>query len=156
MKQEAKKKNNTYVYVIKDLDGQELAQGLSIDAVCDYIGCGKSTISEALRDGRSLIKRKYLVNRYLRSDYLKEKAVKIRRKSKFEKEYENVKWHLDIYGNTIVWKDPKKIIKELESDGYEVEVEFRERKVTRYITADNIAVDELPKRWIITLIKKGE
>lgn len=161
MKNTINNRNKKYIYTIKDLEGNELANGkkMTINEVCDFIGCNKSSISSALNEGRNLIKKKYLVNRYSMDDYYEKEKRDNKQKKKqtqFEKEVELVRWHLDIYGNTIVWKNPKRIIEQLEKQGYETSVEHREPRIVRYFTPDGKVNDNLDERWIITLIKKGE
>ena len=52
-------------------------------------------------------------------------------KEKKKTPFEQIKWHLDIYGNTIAYKDPKKIVEELEDMGYKIKVVHEPKRVIR-------------------------
>lgn len=79
--------------------------------------------------------------------------VKKAKNSKFKEQLDMIKWHLDVYGNTVSWVEPKKYIEALEKDGYFVESRHVPKKVIHQKHSTNIS-DIFYECWILTLIKK--
>ena len=77
-------------------------------------------------------------------------------KSRFERRLDMIKRHLDMYGNTFTNNNPKKYIAALkERYGYEVDVEYRPRRVVHMVNSTDLA-DVYDEIYILTLISKPE
>lgn len=66
--------------------------------------------------------------------------------------FERVKWHLDIYGNTITYKNPKKIVEELEDLGYQLKITHEPKRVIRQKDCNQGEV--FSECWIIQKLNK--
>lgn len=74
------------------------------------------------------------------------------KKEKKKTPLENIKWHLDIYGNTITYKNPKKIIEELEGMGYKLKVVHEPKRVIRH--RESKVGEVFSECWIISKEKQ--
>ena len=73
-------------------------------------------------------------------------------KPKKETKLEKVKRHLDIYGNTITYKNPVKLLAELKKIGYEVRAIHEPRREVYRSTAKKPEI--YSECWILELLKR--
>ena len=79
----------------------------------------------------------------------------VKKKTKFDKKIESIEWHLDIYGNTIIYKDYEKINKRLEKDGYFVTALHEPERVIKYTNISGEGDRDIYSEcWILTLVRK--
>ena len=99
-------------------------------------------------------RKKYMFNIFEK----KEKPQKVRRKpkSKFDKNIEMIENMLDIYGNTIIYKDFEKVEARLTADGYHITaVHEPERRIKRLsIGKGNAGWEVWSECWILKLIRR--
>jgi len=103
------------------------------------------------------VERKYLdtVSKDILRDANKLK-VKKKRKSKFEQNIQMLEKMLDIYGNTIVWKDFEKVEARLNKDGYFIKAKYEPERRIRYLKmgSGNGAYEIFDECWVIELVRK--
>ena len=84
-------------------------------------------------------------------ELLSEPETKPKKLSRFEKKVGYTKWALEHYGNTVAWKNPTKLVKRLNNDGYFVNVVHRPERTLTHRDGNVEYFDEV---WILTLTHK--
>lgn len=123
--------------------------------ISKFVDRTQPTICQALLNN-GVLAGKYKVRMHDQNSFrnmCKDDIIKIKKekkKSKFQKEYERIKHHLLIYGNTITINSPTKYVERLEKEGFEVKFE----KALPYIEINKLGSEVLKYRgdWVITLI----
>ena len=85
----------------------------------------------------------------------KKSQEKLRKKrpKKFDKQLESVKWHLNVYGNTSVDRDPTKLLDALAKDGYLVTAKHEPERVIR-MKGSSTEIEVWDECWILELKSK--
>lgn len=145
--------NSKYVYTVFSADEPDdvLVEG-AVKTIANKIGLTEQGVHHHIKMGTPIYfqDKTYLISKNEIIDYKKEKRTK-----KFDIELDRIKRHLDIYGDTIVWKEPSMFLKALEEIGYFTETKHTPRRVIKYRKSiDHPRFEVLDENWIIKLVKK--
>lgn len=157
--------NCQWIYVVREeesLDAPVIFEGGRLDVmeflnVTDnklYYYCQKE--KPLKREGRI-----YWISRRLRDDkdfddYESRRAKT--KEEKFEEEIDTIERHLKIYGNTIIYKNPKKHLARLQRDGYLVKASHEPKRTIHYVhkPGENKRHEVYKECWILTLVERRE
>lgn len=151
------------VHATEDKNSPVIAEGVRKD-ICNKLDIDEDYFRVMSSEKSNILAKKYYVEKYTsdeKPEFIGVKAKKkkqlqnAKQKSEFEKHVEVVEMMLNIYGNTAVSKNPKRLTKRLEKDGYFVNVEYRPKRVVKAI--DNVTMPDIWNEiWILKLIKKED
>lgn len=143
-----------FIYTIRKDDpdnGEIVVKGLIHD-VADFMGASDSTIRNSDKNGNAFMGCYYASKESIRK---KDGEKKSPRQTKFEKEVDFIKRHLDIYGNTIMFKNPIKHLKALGEMGYLTTIKHNPKRVINYKSENAVINREtFDESWVIELIRK--
>ena len=149
-----------FEYVIMDApkddpSAKEIFRGTSND-VCEYIGKSISTVYELSKGKNDHECNGYFIysrNKKEKGEYLLQAPKKKQKKlSKFEKKVKEYERRFDIYGNTITYSDPKRMLDAFAEDGYLVTSKHEPKRVIRNKSGGIVEV--YSECWILELKNK--
>ena len=147
-----------YVHDTGDPESRIICEG-KCSVIVNRFHIGANTLNRLFTIGRYYLPGGNFIERVelsKRKDKEEQDRRKKRSRSKFEKQINSIEHHLDVYKNTIIYKDSKRIEDRLEKDGYHVRLIHEPKRIIKSTNVSHSGCEVYPECWIIELIGKDE
>lgn len=141
-----------YVHETTDPDSPVIAEGMS-GKIKEFLGINYNMVALICTKRNGIFNGTNLIERVRLNDKQNNTSAQ-RKQSKFNERIDEIEHLLDIYGNTIIYKDLEKVFDRLNADGYFVTATHeirREIKSKNPAAWDNEVYDEC---WILELVRR--
>lgn len=149
------------IYIVHENEKKSspiIATGTRKD-ICEALSIGEYYFYRMNKEKSNLLSNQYYTEKIEKSIAKEKKKVEKaktipKKKSPYEQKIERIKQMLNIYGNTIIYKDHERIIKRLNKDGYSVKVTHEPERVIKSLS-NSIDSEIYPECWLLSIDKKG-
>lgn len=150
-----------YIHKTEDPESEVIFHGKCGDVAKRY-GVTSNQLDGKVRSGNCLLNDIHFIERVDLNESRQGKRKNYaglnypKKRSKFEETVDTVEKMLNIYGNTIIYKDLDKIQQRLEKDGYSIKVKYEpERRIKhKALSSGNGNVEVYNECWILELVRR--